>query len=66
MLKRFALYKMSQYLLDVGSQFGRDRVRGVCMAIRKMADLLNTPPDLLRQRYLELCRQVKAIEYEKK
>jgi glycosyltransferase involved in cell wall biosynthesis len=58
MLKRFALYKISQYLLNIGSKFGRDRVRGVWVAINKMEDLLNTPPELLRQRYLELCQEV--------
>jgi len=57
-LRRFAIYKMMQYLLDFRSQFGRNRVRGVWVAMQAMKDLLNTSPDCLRQRYLELCREV--------
>ena len=56
-LKRFAIYKMMQYLLDFRSQFGRDRVRGVCAAMKAMNDLLNVSPDRLRQCYLEQCEK---------
>jgi glycosyltransferase involved in cell wall biosynthesis len=57
-LKRFAIYKMMQYLLDFRSQFGRDRVKGTISAIKMMNYLLDTPSELLRQRYLELCQEV--------
>lgn len=58
MLKRFAFYKLSQYLLDFGSEFGRERIRGALTAIKKMKYLLDAPPELLRQRYLESCQEV--------
>jgi hypothetical protein len=58
MLKRFALYKLSQYLLDVDSNFGRERIRGTLTAMKMMKNLLNTPDEFLRQRYLELCQEV--------
>jgi len=58
MLKRFALYKMSQYMLNIGSKFGRDRVKGTISAIKMMKYLLDTPAENLRQRYLELCQEV--------
>ena len=57
-LKRFVAYKIMQYLLDSYSQFGRDRVRGVCVAMQAMNDLLNVSPDRLRQRYLDICEKV--------
>jgi len=58
MLKRFALYKALQYLLDAGSKFGRERLKGTLTAIKKMKCLLDVPADFLRQRYLEICREV--------
>jgi len=56
-LKRFALYKMSQYMLDIGSQWGRERVRGTSAAMKMMRQLLDAPASLLRQMYLESCQK---------
>jgi glycosyltransferase involved in cell wall biosynthesis len=61
-LKRFAIYKMMQYLLDFRSQFGRDRVRGVFKAIKGIKILLKTPSEHLRECYLELSQ--KAISQD--
>lgn len=56
-LKRYGIYKLMQYMLGAHTQFGRERVQGHLMAIRLMGELLNTPVDCLRQRYLELCQK---------
>jgi glycosyltransferase involved in cell wall biosynthesis len=56
-LKKFAIYKLAQYMLGMHSKYGRDRVRGVLKAIKAMKILLETPQDCLRERYLELSQK---------
>jgi glycosyltransferase involved in cell wall biosynthesis len=55
MLKRFALYKMSQYMLGIGTKFGRERIRGTLTALKSLDELLNCAADNLREKYLEIC-----------
>lgn len=57
MLRRFALYKLAQYLLNINTSFGRARIRGVLTAIKMMKYLLDTPASLLHEQYLELCQK---------
>lgn len=53
-LKKFAIYKAIQYTMGVYSKYERNRARGVFRAIKAMEKLMETPPDRLRQCYLEL------------
>jgi len=59
-LKRFGCYKALQYLLGIKNRFGRDKVRGHLQALRSMKVLLKSPPECLRDLYLEQCQKVLA------
>ena len=56
-LKKFGHYKALQYLLGIKNRFGRDRIRGHLKALRAMKVLLESPPECLRDRYLEQCQK---------
>lgn len=55
-LKKFAVYKLIQYMMGMHSKYERDRVRGTFKAIKAIGKLLTAPPECLRERYLELCQ----------
>lgn len=63
-LKRFGCYKALQYLSSVYGQFGRGRLWGHIQALRAMKVLLESPPECLRDYYLELCQKNLKDEYQ--
>lgn len=60
-LKRFGYYKGLQYLLGVKNGFGRDRLRGHLKALRAAKVLLDSPPESLRERYLDQCQEFLGV-----
>lgn len=61
-LKKFAIYKVLQYMLAFHLKYERDRIRGGLQAIKAIKVLLVTSPDNLRECYMELCRKVVESE----
>ena len=53
-VKVFHLYKLAQYMLGSGSQFGRDRVAGARAAMAQCDRLLSAPPEQATELYVSI------------
>lgn len=56
-IRPYSVYRLMQYMLGIHTQFGRELVRGMLLATCQIKELLQSPPNCLRECYLKLCKQ---------
>lgn len=57
-IKRFSIFMLLQYISEIHTKFGRDRVRGTLSAMRAQKELLSVSPNCLRKCYLRICEKI--------